>query len=341
MRNLRIAGLFVLIGSLMGILAWRWISQRGLVTLNYTNAPLAQVIRSIEGQGMVEVHTNADPALLVTLRLTRAPVFEAIETLAVRIDADARLAYIAAPTGGQISEILTAFGGSMRPDGWAVFSPGYAGRLVLGETVLVDPRKVEWKVSADADQSLQALLDQGAQKTGALFAVPVDFNPTVASVPPPGRVGKVTADLLRAARGQVREVFLLNIDVRRENPPVPTESSAQHGASVFSAPGPGHENPEWAAEQAAARIAVLPPEDQAEATKRFDEARAFWETVRGLPEEERRVKIEEHMSQPEVQLRIEERAALREARQSPEQREQRYRNYIQRKEQIKGPPTKS
>ena len=86
---------------------------------------------------------------------------------------------------------------------------------------------------------------------------------------------------------------------------------------------------------------MLPPEDQAEATKRFDEARAFWETVRGLPEEERRVKIEEHMSQPEVQLRIEERAALREARQSPEQREQRYRNYIQRKEQIKGPPTKS
>ena len=341
MRNLRIAGLFVLVASLMGVLAWRWISQRGLVTLNYTNAPLAEVIRSIERQGMVEIHTNADLALLVTLRLTRAPVFEALEILAVRIDAEARLAYIAAPTGGQISEVLAAFGGGTRPDGWAVFSPGFAGRLLLGETALLDPRKIEWKVSADTDKSLQAFLDQGAQKTGAIFAVPVNWNPTVAAVPPAGKVGKVTADLLRTAHGQVREVFLLTIDARRENPPVPAESSEQHGGSVFSAPRRGQENPEWTAERASARIAALPVENQAEARKRFDDARAFWEAMRGLPDEERRIKIEEYMSQPEVQLRMEERAALREARQTPEQREQRYRNYIQRKEQIKGPPTRS
>jgi hypothetical protein len=69
--------------------------------------------------------------------------------------------------------------------------------------------------------------------------------------------------------------------------------------------------------------------------------RTFWESIRQIPEPERRAKIEEHLNKPDVEARMEEQAAARDARRTPEQREQRYRNYIRRKEQIKGAPTKS
>jgi hypothetical protein len=341
MRNLRVAGLLVLTAFLMCVLGWKWVSQRGLVTLNYANAPLSQVVRSIERQGLVEIRTNAEPTTPVTIRLVRAPVVEAIETLAVRVDGDARLAYIAAQTGGQIREALAAFGAGANPGGWAVFSSGFARRLVFGDTSTLDPRRIEWKVSEGADRTLQALLDQGAQKTGALFAVPIDWNPTLSSLPPSGRVGKVTADLLRTAKGKVREIFLLTVN-RRDDGPRRAEPDGRPGRTVFSGRrAERQENAEWTAERVQAQIALLPEETQADARKNVEAARAFWESIRGLPEEERLAKIQEHMNLPEVQLRMEERSAVRDAMRTPEQREQRYRNYIQRKEQVKGRPTRS
>ena len=80
MRKLRTALLLVMAASATGVLAWRWWSERGFVTLAFINTPLANVVKSIEHQGRVEIATNADPATLVTIRLTRAPLFEAIET---------------------------------------------------------------------------------------------------------------------------------------------------------------------------------------------------------------------------------------------------------------------
>ena len=88
MRKLRTALLLVIAASAMGVLAWRWWTERGLVTLAFTNTPLSAVLKSIERQGRVEIVTNADTAALVTIRLNRAPLFEAIETLALRIDAE-------------------------------------------------------------------------------------------------------------------------------------------------------------------------------------------------------------------------------------------------------------
>jgi hypothetical protein len=340
MRNLRIGVLFVATALSMCLLAWKWLSQRGLVTLNFSDAPLSRVIQSIERQGMVEIRTNADPAMPVTMRLNRAPAFEAIETLAVRINADARLAYIAAPRGDQIAEILVAFSSGANLGGWSVFSPGFAGRLVFGDASSLDPRQIEWKVSQDADRSLQALLDQGAQKTGAVFAVPADWNPVLATLPPTGRVGKVTADLLRSTKGRVKEVFLLTINPRRRDDPKQAEWADTQ--RLFSVQRSGQqENAHWAAERVQAQIALLPEDDRIRAREVFDETRAFWESIRGLPDEERRARIEEYMSRPEVQLRVEERATVRDARRTPEQREQRYRNYIRHKEQIKGAPTRS
>jgi hypothetical protein len=341
MRKLRTALLLVVAASAMGVLAWRWWSERGLVTLAFTNSPLSTVIKSIEHQGRVEIATNADPATLVTIRLKRAPLFEAIDTLAARVNANAKLAYIAAPTREQIQGALRAFSSGANPGDWMVFSAQWGGRLMVGELSAVDPRRMEWRITQTTDRNLHTLLDQGAQKTGALFAVPLGWNPLLTKLPSAGEVGEVTAKLMRTAKGIVKELFLLTLHPRTDDQRRQVEA-VERPRTLFSAsPRTQPPDPEWAAERAQAAIALLPPEQQDEARREFNEMRTFWESIRPLPEPERRAKIEEHLSRPEVEARMEEQAAARDTRRTPEQREQRYRNYIRRKEQIKGAPTKS
>lgn len=340
---MRTALLLVMTVSAMGVLAWRWWTERGLVTLAFTSTPLSNVIKSIERQGRVEIATNADPAALVTIRLNRAPLYEAIDTLAVRINANAKLAYIAAPTSDQIRAALQAFSSGANPGDWMVFSAQLGGRLMAGNLFAVDPRRMEWRISQTTDRNLHTLLDQGAQKTGALFAVPVGWNPWLTKLPSAGEVGEVTAKLIRTAKGTAKELFLLTVRARTDDQRRQVEAIEQPAGRTLFSPPPRTQppNPEWVAERAEAAIVLLPSDQQDEARRDFNEMRTFWESIRQLPEPERRAKIEEHLNRPDVEARLEEQAAARDARRTPEQREQRYRNYIRRKEQIKGAPTKS
>jgi hypothetical protein len=338
---LRTALLLIVAASAMGVLAWRWWSECGLVTVAFTNAPLSTVINAIVRQGKVEIATNADPATLVTIRLHRVPVSEAIDVLAPRINANAKLAYVAAPSPEQIQAALQAFSSGANPGDWMVFSARWGG--MFGELSSVDPRRMEWRITQTTDHNLHTLLDQGAQKTGVLFSVPLNWNPVLTTVPSSGEVGEVTARLIRSAKGTAKELFLLTVLPRRDEPNRQVETVERPVApTLFSAPPRTQPpDPEWAAERTQTAIALLPPEQQEEARKEFNEMRAFWEAIRQLPEPERRAKIEEFLTRPEVEARMEEQAAARDARRTPEQREQRYRNYIRRKEQIKGAPTKS
>jgi hypothetical protein len=339
MRKLRIVLLLIVAAFAMGALTWRWWTERGLVMLAFVNAPLSTVIKSLEAQGRVEIATNADPATLVTIRLNRAPLSEAIDTLALRIDADAKLAYIAAPTSEQIQAGLRAFSSGANPGDWMVFSAQGGRRLQVSNLSAVDPRRIEWRITQTTDRNLHTLLDQGAQKTGALFAVPLGWNPWLSKLPSTGEVREVTSKLIRTAKGTAKELFLLTVHSRMEDQPRQLEAVER---PLFSAsPRTEAPNPEWAAERAQAAIALLPPDEQDQARREFNEIRTFWESIRQLPEPERRAEIEEHFNKPDVEARIEEQAAARDSRRTPEQREQRYRNYIRRKEQIKGAPTKS
>jgi hypothetical protein len=341
MRKLRTALLLVVAASAMGVLALRWWSERGLVTLAFTNAPLSTVVKSIERQGRVEIATNADPAVLVTIRLSRAPLFEAVDTLAARINANAKLAYLLAPASEQIQAALRAFSSGADPGDWMVFSAPWGGRLMVGELSAVDPRRIEWRIAQTKDRDLHTLLDEGAQKTGVIFTVPVAWNPLLTKLPSAGEVGEVTAKLIRTAKGTAKELFLLAVHPRRDDQRRQVEAMERPRTLFSASPRTQPPNPEWVAERAQATIALLPPEQQEQARREFNEMRAFWESIRQFPEPERRAKIEEYLTRPEVEARMEEQAAARDAQRTPEQREQRYRNYIRRKEQIKGAPTKS
>ena len=173
------------------------------------------MIESIERQGRVEIGTNADPATLVTIRLNRAPLFEAIDTLAVRIDADARLAYIAAPTGSRSKAVLTAFSSGANPGDWMVFSALWGEGCMVGDLSAVDPRRhrVEnhakhWSTGAFTHSSTKV-----RRRRERFLRFHLGWNPLLSKVALVGRVGKVTANLIRTAKGTVKELFLLTVQV--------------------------------------------------------------------------------------------------------------------------------
>ncbi len=346
MRNPKVLLLAGVLALFVGVTVWNWISGWGSVTLDFRDAPLAKVIKSIERQGGVKITTNADQSQLITIRLERVSPFEAVDTLAVRIDAEARLAYVAAPAKGQINEVLAAFSTGSNPGGWYVSSGGFGGGggPVGDGSTFIDPRSIDWKVSDVSDKNLQAVLAQGSQKTGALFAVPQSWNPVLGKLPDSGKVGKVTGNIAKLAKGEMQELFLLTVQPQRPE----GDRNADNGErrweftrTVFSpsretGAGRRNGNPEWMAERIQSQISNLPEGERAEAQKQFDEMRAFWLSVRDLPEEERRKKIEEMMNNPEVQARMEERRDARDSQRSPEQRENRMRNYNDRKQQMKG-----
>ncbi len=144
--------------------------------------------------------------------------------------------------------------------------------------------------------------------------------------------------IAKASRGKVEEVFL--VYVRPDAPPGGEEDGARWRppVTIFS-PGPVGParpfRPEWVAERTENQIALLPPDQKAQVQKDMEDMRAFRESLRGLSEDERRAKMEEFFNRPDVQERMDERMSQRESQSSPQQREARYRNYVERREAAK------
>lgn len=408
-RTLALAGIAAVIAVVM---VWKWVAGWGYVTLDVHQVPLAKVIKSIEWQGGVKISTNADPATPVTLIVDHVPAYEAVDALATAIEAETRLAYVAAKDSRQIKNVLAAFSSGNNPGGWVVLAGGrggggpregdgrsrdnaqqanqttpsaqatrpptaQSGEQPRGERrqggnannnggerrggggdqgsgfggwtpgpmgdSLTDPRTIVWKPSDMPEKTLKSFFDQGSQKTGAIFALPEGWEPAVSKVPKEGPIGEVTVKLAKSASGTVQEVFLLTVQ-----PPRPQQANNEENGNrweftrtVFSPTRGGQRNQEWMAERMQAQIAALPPAEQAEVKKQMEEMRAFWESVRGLSEEERRAKIEEMMNRPDVQERMEVRNSARDSKTPPEKREQRMKQYLDRKNQMKGSSQKS
>lgn len=414
-RTLALAGIAAVIAIVM---VWKWIAGWGYVTLDVHNAPLAKVIKAIEWQGGVKISTNADPTTPVTLIVDHVPAYEAVDALAIAIEAETRLAYVAAKDARQIKNVLAAFSSGSNPGGWVVLAGGRGGggpregdgqnggrsrdnaqqgnqtapqgqaaqpqTAQTGEQPrgerrqggnannggerrggggdqggggfggwtpgpmgdsLTDPRTIVWKPSDMPEKTLKSFFDQGAQKTGAIFALPEGWEPAINKVPKEGRIGEVTVRLAKSASGSVQEVFLLTVQPPR---PQQTANNEENGnrweftRTVFSPTrGGGQRNQEWMAERMQAQIAALPPAEQAEVKKQMEEMRAFRESLQGLSEEERRAKFEELMNRSDVQERMEVRNSARDSKTPPEKREQRMKQYLERKNQMKGPSQKS
>lgn len=99
----------------------RWVSGWGLITLNVTDAPLFQVLKSMERQSGIRIVTNADPMAPISMRVKKVPLPEALALVAERLDGMSRLAYVAAPGKSQLEELLAYFSSNSEPTGWKLY----------------------------------------------------------------------------------------------------------------------------------------------------------------------------------------------------------------------------
>ncbi len=327
---LLILGVVVLI---VANIVWHIYRDWGLVTVDAENKPIAEVVRTIERQGHITI-TNGLPAeTLVTMHVRKVPASEALETLATVTDSNWRLSYFLAPDRVTILGGLESLKSGQRPQGWKVFRIPTPQLTDEDELFAPDPRGDLWTVTAPSEPNLQAYLNSGSQLVNASFSVPETWNPSISSPPKSGKAADVVAKLASKARGKWEERFVLSKWNRRG----PGENVAGGADQPDRANQPDRPrfDPALRAERMQAQIQNLPPEKRAAAQERFNAERAFWEGLRALSPEERRAKIEERFSDPEVQGRMDDRMARRDARMTPQQRLQRYQRYVQRKQELK------
>jgi hypothetical protein len=286
----------------------------------------------------VEIASNLDPSTPVTIKVTRVPAVEAIDITAIRTDASWRLIYMGAPDAARIDAALKAFEAGQREEGWTSHGGGGFSGMLSPSGAALDLRLAAWKPSGPA--GLQDLLREAAEKTGTTLAAPSDWNPA-ASAPAAGAMREAVPALFQAVGGVSREVFLVRAD-RERGPEADGGERSRGGGWIGRREQRGEGRGGWAgmdpaaaAERIEAQIALLPKEEQAKAREEFDIMRKFWEEVRDLPEEERRAKAREFFTSPAMAERMEDRRLARDAKRTPEQRNERSRQYFQRRDAAK------
>ena len=307
------------------IMITRWISDWGLVTIHVKDAPLGKVIPSIARQAHVRVESSLDPSKMVSMDVDKVPLVEALEILALRLDASWRPAFLAAPGKADLEAGILQLRESGKIEGWV--TAYYPDRgMGIPDDQAINPATLEWKAEGP-ELELVKLFDEAAQKTGIMTSLPKEWNPTARRLPKPAAVSTAVTDLAGSVRGKVAAVYLITERGRRgDQPGPPPPGEAQPDPAPKATP-----RPEWIEQRQIAQIKKLPPAKRAEAKKEMDEAKAFFAAIKDLPPEERRVKIQERMRDPAFADKMDDQRLLRDSKLTPQQRIQRAVNYVSRK----------
>ncbi len=332
--------------------AYHWWHGRGLVTIHCEDWPAPKVAREIERQGGIVLKTNLTDEVKIRMHVDKVPVAEALETLSTVAEARWRLAYIFAAKLPEAHTAVASFVAGQRPEGWKMqFLPMF---MPMGEEsgAAPDPRTDPWNVKPADKPEFQAYAEQAARSVNAAFVFPESWNPAVKKAPSGGPIHDSATALAKAAGGRVLEVFIIEKrsrdlagSSRPEGDAPPTGDDGPRFGFGRRGPRPdGETRPEPTEEQrekmreafaqrTQAEIDKLPPDQRAAA----EERRKFFESLRDLPPEERKAKMEERMSDPATQERMEQRMSEHMARMSPDQRVERAKGYVQHKEAARNP----
>jgi hypothetical protein len=326
---------------LVGNIVWHVWGSWGLITIHSENKPLAEIIRSIEKQGGVKVKTDLDLNAPVRMYVDKVKLAEALETLSTLTDSRWRLAYLVGPDKGAIAGALGTFTAGQRVEGWKALSVPVPG-VVEEVHLLPDPRTDAWEVKAPQEPKLQAYLQQAARTVSASFIYPNDWNPDVSAPPKSGPIAKTIPRLAKAVQGQYEEVFLLQ---RRGGGPGDGGGDDGDGPRFAAFDGGrsrtgfdrerGGFDRDAMEERIQAEIKKLPSAERAAALADHAERKKFFEGMRDLTPEQRQAKMEEFMNSEANAERMEKAASARDARRSPQQKMERSKKYLDRKEQVK------
>ena len=334
----------------VGNIAYRVWKGWGLITIHMSDAPLSEVIRQVEKKGSVTIRTNMDPAKKISLHVVRAPLAYVLEVLGNVSDARMQLAYFFGPDTGTIESALAAAAAGQRAEGWKTWHIEMRGMGPGDEEGTSDPRIDPWQVKAVPEGTLHAYLEQGSKNVSARFNAPENWNPAVSSAPGAGPVRKVAPKLAKNAHGKAVEVFFLaGRPAQTGEPPAGEGGGGRNLRGLFGdnafrggpgggGPPPDADDPEMnkrrqaMEERAQAEIAkIKDAAERAKALAEYEQRKAEMEEMRKATPEERAAKMEARMSNPETQNRMEAGMAKRDAMKTPEQRVDRYRGYMDRK----------
>jgi hypothetical protein len=315
----------------------RWWRNRGLITIHCEDWPASKVVREIEKQGGITIKTNVTDETKMRMHLDKVPLTEAMETFAVVSEGRWRLTYVFASGLGEIQTGINGLFSNERPEGWKRLSfriPQLGDDPDNGPAP--DPRADLWQVKAPEKNDFQSYAQQAARSVSAAIVFPEAWNPTVSKQPPSGPIRKSAQALAKASKGKVLEVFLVQKNERNDGPPGEDgDRGPRFGRGDRDTPVDDAERDrrrQEFQERFQAEIDKLPADKRAAAQQRFEERRKFFEGMRDLPEAERRAKMEEFFSSEQNQERMEARESERMARMTPDQRVDRARKYVERKQ---------
>jgi len=319
--------------------AWHIYAEWGLVTIDVTNAPLATVMHSIERQAWVNLATNMPGDTKVTMHIKKYPLPDALEALSIVTESRWRLTYVFAPIRARSSECSAPFPGTRRRrvevgllpalpaghGGRICPHPGPAARHVDRQGArrkdapgLSGPRRPERL----RQLCLSGILESGRHRQALHRSSP---RPRSQARQPRSCQGTGGFPLHEADSPRRRDCGGEGggDDERMEG-----RFRGGGGDGLFARNG--REGREGMEARALAEIEKLPPAQQAAARTQFNERKAFFQSLRDLPPDQRQAKIEEMMNQASVQAQQQAQQNQRDSQQTPEQREDRAENYMNR-----------
>jgi hypothetical protein len=354
-----IAGGVILVLLVANLISW-FFSDWGLITVTVKDAPLGQVIKSIERQGWVTIYTDLDPATKVSMYVVKVPLAEAMESLTANLGgpdasgnrtpgAEWHLGFFAAPNATGVKQEIHAFQTDTLGDDTKVYSyPTPLQMLSAGTS------------NADDDAQMPAA-DPRAQIWPGYHAPPTpapvpnantDGQPAPAADPPPGP--PTTLQDYFQAVAQEADVWLLAPASWSPNVAAPAANisiasavkklvSHAHGsvqqAIVLRARqgrgggggprGGGFADNGWFFMEDRVRNAIngLPPEARPAALASLNAEDAFRKDVAAAPPDQRREMMRQHFMN---------RAGQNNWRRSPAKRAQMYQRAVANRQAARG-----
>jgi hypothetical protein len=213
---------------------WNW----GLVTIKVTNAPIGQVIRSIERQGWVTIYSNIDPQTKISMYVDHVTLPEAMVSLAANSDAQWHLGFFVAPTSAGVKEEIRTFteDADRNNDSVSTYSFQTPLEMISDETTsIADPRLQVWPgfklppapppPPPDADgtadaapapepevapTSVQGYLRAFAREADIWVMAPASWDPAVAIAPPASSsISGAIRHFVSGAHGSVTQALIL------------------------------------------------------------------------------------------------------------------------------------
>ena len=168
--------------------------------------------------------------------------------------------------------------------------------------------------------------------------MPDGFNPAVKSPPKSGAIGSALPKLVGAAKGKYEEVFLLQ-GSRLARPRMVTGSGGDRGTVMgprFAGNfGDGGDRGRGGFDRSAFEeriqneINKLPADERAAAQKEQNDRKQFFDSLKNLSPEDRSKMMQQMMSDPNMQDKMDNANSARDSRRSPQQKAARAAGYLQ------------